>query len=172
MNLNIKPLEGNEQILLSYLDDLEQNYKGKSLDWIPYLRRDWEKYIFWTLCFDEKDSLVAFSCIQDHFFEPGVVRILTRTWFDPNSRFAHGALWRHTPVAPMARAQIEWLQDNNYKKAIFTLESFRDFRVLEHLCKKINTRTGITSFVPQTTKIKTHPWQEPQDYQWYAEHLL
>ena len=49
MNLTIKDLPGNEELFFEYLDKLEKNYKGKNLDWIPYLRRDWEKYIFWTL---------------------------------------------------------------------------------------------------------------------------
>lgn len=172
MNLNIKPLDGNEQILLDYLDWLETDYQGKHLDWVPYLKRDYLKYIYWTLCFDEADKLVAFSCIQDHFFEPGTVRILTRTWFDPNSRYNHGALWKHTPVAPMAKAQIEWLQGKDFERAIFTLEPHRDHSVIKFLSKKINTRTGITNFIPKDEKIKTHAWQEQKDYQWYAEHLL
>ena len=172
MNLSIQPLNGNEDIFLDYLNILESKYDGKHLDWVPYLKRDYLKYIYWTLCFDDEKNLVAFSCIQDHFFEPGTARILTRTWFDSNNRFNHGALWKHTPVAPMAKNQIEWLQDQNYKKAIFTLEPHRDYSVIKFLSHKINTRTGVTNFVPQTTKIKTHPWQEEKDYQWYAEHIL
>lgn len=174
LNLTIKDLPGNEELFFKYLDKLEKSYKGKNLDWIPYLKRDWEKYIFWTLCFKpDTDDLVAFSCIQDHFFEPGVVRILTRTWFDPDSRFKHGALWSYTPVAPMAKAQIEWLGTRDfYTKAIFTLEHFRDYRVLEQLANKINKRTGITRFTPKKDLIKTHPWQEEQEYQRYAEHIL
>lgn len=171
MNLKILPIDGYEEKFLKYLDEIEEQSIGKNLDWIPSLRERYSWYLYWTICLNENDDIVAFSCIQDHFFEPGVVRILTRTWFNPDDRYKDGVLWRHTPVAPMAKKQIEWLQGRGYKKAIFTLEPHRGFNVLKFLSKKINARAG-TNFIPRQDKIKTYPQATENEYQWYAEHLL
>lgn len=173
MNFNVKPLHGYEDQFKEYLYHLDETYKGRGTHWLEPLKTNYKKWLYWTLVFDENDKdIIAFSCIQDHFFEPGTVRILTRTWFDPNTRFKDGAMWRHTPVASMAKHQIEWLQDKGYKRAIFTLEPDRGYSLIKFLSEKINKRTGITNFVPQKEKIKTFKAAEEKDYQWYAEHLF
>lgn len=169
MNLIIKDLKDIEDKFVSYLEYLENNYNGKNYKWLDNLKNEYQNYLHWTICL-ENDNIVAFSCIQDHFFKPYTARILTRTWFNPGNRYNDGALWRETPVAPMAKNQLEYLKVRGYEKAFFTLESHRDYRVLDFLCKKINKRTGISNFIPQKEKIQTHKWQDKKDYQWYAVH--
>jgi len=173
MNFNVKSLDGYESQFQDYLYYLDENYKGRSNHWLTPLKTNFKKYLYWTLVFDDNDKdIIAFSCIQDHFFEAGTVRILTRTWFDPSDRYKDGALWRHTPVASMAKHQIEWLQGKGFQRAIFTLEPDRDYSLIKFLAKKINKRTGITNFVTKKEKIKTFKNAEEKDYQWYAEHIL
>ncbi len=173
MNYNVKPLDGHETKFQDYLNYLYDTYQGRSNHWLESLKSNYKKYHYWTLVFDDADKdIIAFSCIQNHFFQPGTVRILTRTWFDPKTRSHDGALWRHTPVASMAKHQIEWLQDKGYTRAIFTLEPDRGYSLIKFLSKKINKRTGITNFVPQPERMKTFRDAQEKDYQWYAEHLF
>jgi len=170
MNLEIKSIVNNEDIFLSYLDQLTNTYTYKKLDWIHTLKKEYDRYLHWSLCFNN-DKIVAFSCIQKHVFDDDTVRILTRTWFDNSIRCNNGSLWRETPVAPMAKDQIDWLKGTQFRRAIFTLEPHRGYDLLKFLSKKINQRAG-TNFVPKKDKIKTWRTSPIESYQLYAEHLL
>ena len=138
---DIRPLEECESEFLVYLENQTNINKDRNKRWFPQILSDYKKYLYWTVCFF-KSRIVAFSAIQSHFFPAGTVRILTRTFFDPTIRLQPGYnLWVETPVAEMAKKQLNWLRGNkDISKALITMESRHRRDYFSKIINKINLR--------------------------------
>jgi len=153
---------------------LIQNYNGRSSHWFKDLKKSFNKYLRWSLVF-QNDKIIAFSCIQDHFFEEGTVRVACRMWYDLNLRSQSLSSRKdnyETPFVSIITSQMNWLRENksDLTRAIFTFEPDRNHNLLKKVSNKINISTGWTNFVPMPDKMKTWPQATEADYQIYAEH--
>lgn len=171
---DIRPIEGNEDKFIEYLDHLIETYDRRSNHWFVPLRKTFDRYLYWTLVF-QNNNIIAFSCIQNHFFEEGTVRVMTRSWYDLNLRsdsLSSNKDNYRTPFVFMARNQMNWLRENksDLTRAIFTFEPDRGQNLLKKISNKINVSTGWTNFIPMPDKMKTWPQATEADYQIYAEH--
>ena len=163
---DVRPLKGNENQFIDYINRLEKTYNGKNKDWIKPIQRDWKNYLYWCLSFVD-DKIIAFSAIQKHYMPVDTVRVLTRTWIDESFRSVEISKRQYTPTANMLKNQLECNEISHFKKAIITLEPKRSYHGIVYAAKRFNDRIG-SNFIPQKDKIKTWPTAKPNQYQWYA----
>ena len=166
---DIKDLSQCRDIFIEYLKHHEKNNQDRNKDWFPYLIKNIDLYLYWTIVFKEQ-RIVAFSAIQEHNFEKGTVRILSRTFFDPEIRLQPGYnFWSQTPVAPMAKKQLQWLSRGaNFEKIIITMEPRHRRDYFVRIVKKINDRAG-ACFEMIDEPIQTYPNQSASLFQHAAQ---
>jgi len=166
---DIRELHQCRDNFINFLSVLEKENTDRNKDWFPSLIKNIDLYLYWTVVFQEEE-IVAFSAIQDHNFEEGVVRILSRTFFAPKIRLQPGYnFWSHTPVAPMAKRQLKWLSaQEQYKKILVTMEPRHRRDYFAKIIKKINTRAG-ACFEMLADPIQTYPNQPASLYQHAAQ---
>lgn len=156
-------IEGRELEFDLYLREIKLSYEGHKNDWIDPLINEWKDYLYGTMLIDENEDIYAFGFIQD--FGSGMVRILTRTWVDPDRRSK--AMRREFSIGPLiAEHQLNWLKTQNYSRAIFTFEN-RGVNALKFTSKRIMKKTGL-EFKIQPDKIKTFEGATPEQYQIWA----
>lgn len=154
--------------LLDYIWAVRES--GERADWFPYIFDQMDRYVAWTTVKID-GAIRGFSAIQQHNFPVGVVRVLTRTYFDKAVRSPSQIDFefiRNSPSSHMVHAQVEWLKKRGDFKACFvSMEPHRSQRNFARLISYFN-REHNYEFEVLNKRYKTYPNQKPEDHQHIA----
>ena len=148
--MRIKTLKEYESKFLAYCNHAWRTSTDRNKDWfnpeLPWsVQNRYKEYPHWSFLVTPDDQLIAFSCIQTHFFEPDCARVLTRTYYGPNYR---RTTMRYeddikTPAVWMLEDQVAWASKNlDIKHLFFSLEFPNRRGTMRRLAKKINNLYG------------------------------
>lgn len=163
--LSVEVIETPTEELMVFLRQMESG--GLRPDWFPFLYRQLDQYKLWALV-RQGSRVVASSCVQQRPFPGGCVRVLTRTFMEPEARVASLVTARYLTEGPpglMLRAQLNWLrQTENFQYAFVSMEPHRSHRNFSRMMRLFNQGLG-ESFETLEGTWKTYQGQAQHLYQ-------
>lgn len=170
MNYSVRAYRECPAELINYFR-MCSSVEDKRKNWFGYLLRDYDKYSLWTTVFGENEKIVAFSCVQKHFFPENYARVLTRTYFDNSIRKNSLITERYihdSPAMLMLSEHMQFLKETKLAKyAIITMEQHISEKNFNRLLSMFKTGLNL-NFEIQSEKIQTYPDQSPEDFHTYA----
>ena len=143
--MKILHLDSYEDRFLDYSKKFFKD-KGKKAEWFdPSLSHSlvnrYRQYPHWSFLVDDNEELIAFSCIQTHFYPMYCARVLTRTFYHPQYR-RHTLNYEtdtKTPAMYMLEDQTNWIKENlTIDHLFFSVEHLRRKSSLIKLANKLN----------------------------------
>jgi len=142
--MKILHLDAYEDRFLNYCSEF-YTAREKKWDWfdpnLPYsVVNRYKRYPHWSFLVDNNEDLIAFSCVQTHFFPSNCARVLTRTYYHPSHRRGHLAYETNTktPAMYMLEDQMKYVKNLNIDHLFFSVEYLRRKSSITNLAKKLH----------------------------------
>lgn len=142
--MKILHLPQYEDRFLNYCNEFKSG--NRKTDWFNKnlshsIINRYKKYPHWSFLVNDAHNLIAFSCVQTHFFPDNCARVLTRTFYHPNHRrkSLRYESDTKTPAMYMLEDQITWIEKNlSVDHLFFSVEYINRKQSLIKLAQKLN----------------------------------
>lgn len=143
---------------LEYLDEfIETSKYAASINGINYKDIDLREYDYMSICVDDR-RIVAFSGLMKDRWGPGIGRVATRLWVDPEHRMLGGrpSAFNSTMMMP---AQTKFAHENGYACVFFSRE--KGGKHFNYICERSTNACpyGYTYTPAGKVRVSNSTWQ-------------